>query len=107
MGKGRDTVIGQLKEFKKDVERVYGIEKMVVFGSRARGDYRKNSDIDLILVSKKFRGKSVLKRPLGLHFYWNLNLPVDFICYTPKEFEKLKKQVSLVSQALKEGIEVT
>jgi hypothetical protein len=31
---------------------------------------------------------------------------VDFICYTPEEFEKLKKEVSIVSEALKEGIEI-
>jgi hypothetical protein len=31
---------------------------------------------------------------------------VDFICYTPEEFEKLKKEVSIVSEAFKEGIEI-
>ena len=37
---------------------------------------------------------------------WPLDLPADFICYTPEEFEKLKKEVSIVSEALKEGIEI-
>jgi len=31
---------------------------------------------------------------------------VDFICYTVDEFNKLKKKISLVSTALKEGIEI-
>jgi hypothetical protein len=34
------------------------------------------------------------------------DLSADFICYTPEEFEKLKKEVSIVSEALKEGIEI-
>jgi hypothetical protein len=32
--------------------------------------------------------------------------PVDFLCYTPEEFRKLSKQISLVKQAIKEGIEI-
>ncbi|MBI2675184.1 MAG: nucleotidyltransferase domain-containing protein [Candidatus Aenigmarchaeota archaeon] len=96
----------KLREFKQAIKRRYGVEKIIFFGSRAAGNYRKYSDIDLILISKKFRGKSFLKRPLGLHFYWNLGYPVDFICYAPEEFEKLKKGITLVSQALREGIEI-
>ncbi|OGI15291.1 hypothetical protein A3K63_05080 [Candidatus Micrarchaeota archaeon RBG_16_49_10] len=84
----------------------YEIERIVFFGSRATGDYGKHSDVDLILVSKKFRGKSFLKRPLGLHRYWKMKYPVDFICYTPEEFEKLSKGVTIVQQALKKGIEI-
>jgi len=32
--------------------------------------------------------------------------PVDFLCYTPEEFEKLRKRISIVSVALKTGIEI-
>lgn len=31
----------------KDFARLYNIRKVVLFGSRARGDYKKTSDIDL------------------------------------------------------------
>lgn len=37
---------------------------------------------------------------------WNLDLPVDFIPFTPEEFNKLKKEVSIVSEALREGVEI-
>ena len=30
-----------------DLARKYQVEKVIIFGSRARGDYRKRSDIDL------------------------------------------------------------
>ncbi len=29
------------------IAKQYGVEKVILFGSRARGDYRKTSDIDL------------------------------------------------------------
>ena len=74
-------------EFKKKNQ----IEKMFLFGSRASGKVHKWSDIDLVVVSKKFRGKSILKRSPQLHIKWDLGYPVDFLCYTPEEFNKLKK----------------
>lgn len=106
MGEEKTEIVQQLKKFKSSIRKKYGVEKIVFFGSRATGKYRKESDVDLILVSKKFRGKSSLKRPLGLHDYWNLKYPVDFICYTPEEFDKLSKQITIVKQALEEGVEI-
>lgn len=99
----RNVIIKKLRAFLKKE----AIEKAILFGSFARGEARKDSDIDLILVSREFEGKSALKRPVRFYIDWNLGYPVDFLCYTPKEFNNLRKQVSIVSQALKEGIEIT
>lgn len=102
MDKKRIEIVGKLRDFLKK----HTIEKAILFGSFARGEAREDSDIDLILVSKEFEGKSALKRPVRFYIDWNLGYPVDFLCYTPKEFNNLSKQASIVSQALKEGIEV-
>jgi predicted nucleotidyltransferase len=37
------------------------IEKAILFGLYARGEAKEDSDIDLILVSKEFEGKSPLQ----------------------------------------------
>lgn len=37
---------------------------------------------DLIVISDEFEGVSPLKRPVKLYLEWNLDYPVDFICYT-------------------------
>jgi len=79
---------------------------MVFFGSRVGRKYSKWSDIDLVIVSKQFRNKKFRYRPIGFYKYWNLNYPVDFLCYTPEEFNKLKKQITIVREAVKEGIEI-
>ncbi|MBI2971945.1 MAG: nucleotidyltransferase domain-containing protein [Candidatus Aenigmarchaeota archaeon] len=110
MGKGKSEenkkIIEGVRDFKQVSKKNIGIEKIIIFGSAARGDMSEHSDVDLILVSKKFSQKSFLKRSLGLRKYWKLGYPADFICYTPEEFEREKKKVSIVSEALREGIVV-
>lgn len=98
--------IEDISRFKHQVTKQIGLKKMILFGSVAHGRAGKHSDVDLIVVSNKFKGKSQLKRPLELSRLWNFNYPVDFICYTSAEFRKLSKQVSLVSQALHDGVEI-
>ncbi len=102
MDKERIEIIKKLRAFLKK----QAIKKAILFGSYARGEAKEDSDIDLILVSEEFEGKSQLKRPVPFYLEWDLGYPVDFLCYTPKEFNNLRKQVSIVSQALKEGIEI-
>ncbi len=60
-------------------------------------------DVGLIIVSDLFKNVIPLKRPVELYLEWNLDYPVDFICYTPEEFEELSKRPSLVREALKDG----
>jgi predicted nucleotidyltransferase len=79
---------------------------MFLFGSRAWGKPHQDSDIDLIIVSPTFRKKKPLARGLNLYDHWSLDYPVDFLCYTPEEFEKLKKKITIVKEAVERGIEI-
>ncbi|ODS42601.1 MAG: hypothetical protein MSIBF_04655 [Candidatus Altiarchaeales archaeon IMC4] len=95
-----------LRQFKGEVSKGHDISKLILFGSTARGRYNKESDVDLILVGNEFKDKSILKRPVDFYLEWNLDMPVDFICFTPEEFEEKSKHIGIVSEALKEGIEI-
>ena len=55
MGCWRSTGISQrfIDELKEYCSQNEKIEKVILFGSRARGDYQKTSDIDLAVVSKQ------------------------------------------------------
>jgi predicted nucleotidyltransferase len=103
---GKKGIMSDLSRFKKELSKRIAVQKMILFGSYARGDYKKESDVDLIIVSSDFRKTRFVKRSLGFYKFWPLNLPVDYICYSPEEFEKQKKRVSIVSMALKEGVEI-
>ena len=103
MGKEKNRkIIEGIRKFKKKIK----VEKIILFGSYARGNPTEHSDIDLLLVGKRFRGKDFHERFKGLWLKWNLGLPVDFLPFTPEEFNKLKKEVSIVNEALREGIEI-
>ena len=100
------VIIEELKKFKDRINKVVFIDKFIFFGSRASGKPSKDSDIDIILVSKNFKGKKFRYRAMDLYDYWNLDYPVDFLCYSPEEFNKLKKQITIVKEAVKKGIEI-
>ncbi len=95
-----------IKKFKKKVEKDFPLDTVIFFGSRSNKNYTKDSDIDLIMVSKKFKRLNFFKRVAKMYDYWDFKYPVDFICYTPEEFDKLKKRISIVSEALEEGVMV-
>ena len=79
---------------------------MYLFGSMASGKTHRWSDVDLIVVSKRFSGKGIIDRSPNLYLKWTLDYPVDFLCYTPAEFNKLKKQITIVREAIMGGIEI-
>lgn len=108
MGKPKSEIINIVKNFKRKAAKKYGIKKAILFGSQATGKTRKWSDIDLLIVSPKIKKRVEFMSKLygEWHIKQNINYPVDFICYTPEEFNRLSKQVTIVSQAIKEGIEI-
>jgi len=76
-----------------------------LFGSRARGDHLRNSDYDVILVSTDFEGMFFTRRSALMYDFWNhWPIQIEPLCYTPEEFEAKKKQIGIVSQAVREGI---
>ncbi|MBI4162449.1 MAG: hypothetical protein HY513_02100 [Candidatus Aenigmarchaeota archaeon] len=57
----------------------------------------RNSIIDKLRMFKKNVSKDD---------YWSLRYPVDFLCYSPDEFEKQRKKITIVKQVVDEGIEI-
>lgn len=104
MGKKADA---KIKDFVKRVRKEFRIEKAIFFGSRARGDYFKNSDYDIIFVSPDFKGLFFTKRIAKMYGFWkHFPLEIEPICYTPEEFKKKSKEHGIVRTAIKEGIEI-
>jgi len=98
-----EEVIIYLEKIKKVLSRKYKIEKMLLFGSRARGDYKLNSDVDLIIISKDFQTIPFRQRPNDFLDAWFLPIDFEVLCYTPEEFLRKKKEYGIVKQAAKEG----
>ena len=103
MGKG-EIEYKALKEFVQRLKKRFDVEKVILFGSRAKGEALKDSDYDFIVVSKDFKGVFFTDRVSMLYDLWELKTPLEALCYTPQEFEKKAKEISIVREALKHGI---
>ena len=76
-------------------------EKIILFGSVARGDADPYSDIDLIVVyptTKRF-----MDRLEELYAQWNIQKAVDILAYTPEEYETLLKDSDFIKEAVEKG----
>ena len=105
MGK-KETLLKELKKFKKDLSNDLPVQKMILFGSQAKGKAHQWSDIDLLVVSNKFKKIKPYQHARDFYDHWTVGKPVDFLCYTPEEFNKLKKNLTLVRVIVNEGIEI-
>ncbi|OFV68421.1 MAG: nucleotidyltransferase [Candidatus Syntrophoarchaeum caldarius] len=96
----------EIDQFLKQVEREFKPEHIILFGSRAGEDYLEQSDYDIIVVSEMFEGIHFLNRMTMLYELWDYDFDLDILAYTPDEFEEKKKEIGIVSEAVKEGIEL-
>ena len=76
-------------------------ERIILFGSRARGDADAMSDVDLIVVYRT--DKRFLDRLDELYSIWDLPVPVDMLAYTPEEFTAMLAHSAFVVDAVREG----
>ncbi|RLG13637.1 nucleotidyltransferase [Candidatus Pacearchaeota archaeon] len=48
----REKILNELRRYKPILEKKYGIVKLGIFGSVARGDMKNSSDIDIVVEIK-------------------------------------------------------
>jgi predicted nucleotidyltransferase len=95
--------IDVLKKKLRPLFQEHKIKKAILFGSFARNDASRHSDIDLILVQNT--SLRFLDRYDGVLAAFSQALPewdVDLLIYTPSELDRISNR-RFISQALKEG----
>ncbi|MFH0955060.1 MAG: nucleotidyltransferase domain-containing protein [Candidatus Micrarchaeota archaeon] len=96
-----------VKKFRQKIAKIVDIREMLFFGSRAQGNFREDSDFDLIVVSKDFEQKPFYKRSIALYAAWKEQYPLELLCYTEKEFrEKKDNFYGIIAKAAKTGIRI-
>jgi predicted nucleotidyltransferase len=98
--------IRAIGEFLIKVEERFNPKKIILFGSRARGDHLNDSDYDVIVVSSSFRDVHFLDRLTMLFELWDYDFDLDILAYTPEEFEEKQREIGVVNEAVKEGVEL-
>lgn len=100
------------KTFKQEIKKItahlvqaYQPQKIILFGSCARGDYNKTSDIDLLIVKNTRR--RFIKR-IGdvyrLFYDFDYQIPFEPLIFTPKELEsRLAIEDFFIKEVLEQG----
>jgi predicted nucleotidyltransferase len=89
-----------IREFSRQIGEQFHAEKVILFGSHARGDVTTDSDVDLLVIGQ-FEGRSVdksveIRMKLGPRF------PVDILIRTP---EKVQQRIEMGDCFMQEIIE--
>ena len=88
-----EKLVAQLKTIFNNYKEV---EKVILFGSRARGDNKYNSDIDICIFGKGFTHLMLAKINMDIS---EINTPLSFDILS---FNELNKE-ELIHNILKEG----
>lgn len=82
-------------------------EKIILFGSRARGDNSENSDIDLLIIEKEpfNKERSRLKELARIrHAVKDTNFSKDILVYSCDEVDYWKDSVNhIIANGIREG----
>ena len=97
-------------DFEKEIQNItqqiiekYKPEKIVLFGSAARGKRDLDSDVDLLIIKKQtpLYGADRIRE---LSRIIERNIPLDLLIYRPEEFEKrVQMGDPFLKSVLKEG----
>src|SRR3989304_4699438 len=83
------------------VRRLDGVEKIIVFGSVARGTARSSADLDLIVIMHT--QERFLDRLDRVYEAAQPDVACDILVYTPEEMATLPATSGFLRHALREG----
>jgi predicted nucleotidyltransferase len=86
----KKAVLKIISDFRKALESA-GVKprKILLYGSYAAGNYRPDSDIDLVVISEDFEGKDYWQRiDLLSDAIYEVFQPIEAVAMTPREWEQ-------------------
>jgi predicted nucleotidyltransferase len=86
-------------ELSRIVDRLarFGVQRVILFGSHARGGFHEGSDIDLIVIHET--KERFIDRTATFLEIMDPQLPVDVLVYTPAEYDAMKQRRTMIVAA--------
>ncbi|MGD9156550.1 MAG: nucleotidyltransferase domain-containing protein [Bacillota bacterium] len=95
-------MIDSLQKAINSIIHVAEPDRIILFGSRSRGEQTLESDYDLLVLKKNVAKPRVLSQQIYLHFK-NIGAPIDIIVADLDNYEKLKEDPYLIYNAAAKG----
>ncbi|MDT7892314.1 MAG: nucleotidyltransferase domain-containing protein [Thermoproteota archaeon] len=113
MGKAKSAINSQkimlerAKRFVEKLKKELKLDEVYVIGSRARGDYLEDSDIDLVIICDELKGLRYIERLERISKY--AEPKIEFFVYTKDEWQnsnspyviEMKKEAKSLEELLK------
>lgn len=78
-------------------------DKIILFGSYARGDHNKNSDIDILILKKGLEKEREITGNLYMEFFnKKITIPVDLIAIDYDKYNKLNNDIGYIYKTIKQ-----
>jgi predicted nucleotidyltransferase len=92
-----------LNDIVKRIVDVADPERIILFGSAARGDSGRNSDVDLLIIKDGEDALTLMSRIYGV--MQGVGVAVDALVVSPEDVERFKNSHSLIIKpALQDGV---
>jgi predicted nucleotidyltransferase len=94
-----------LQEIVRRIVEVAQPDRIILFGSAARGEMGPDSDVDLLVV-KAVAHRGRLTEEIYMNLF-GIRVPVDVVVVTPDDIERQRDKIgSIIGPALRDGREV-
>jgi predicted nucleotidyltransferase len=95
-----------LNEIIRRVVEVAHPERIILFGSAARGQAGPDSDLDLLVVKSNVIHRRRLAQQIHLNLF-GIGIPVDIIVVTPEDIQEYRDKIgTIIGPALQEGRQI-
>ena len=96
------VAMNRIEEFGRRIGQEFGAERVVLFGSYARGVVTEDSDVDLLVIVP-FEGRSVDKS-VEIRMKLRPRFPIDLLVRTPEKVQqRLEMGDGFMREILEEG----
>ena len=93
----RDSEVAEIKSV---ISSRISVERALIFGSRAKGNFRSGSDVDISLVGAEVRHEDVLEIGYSLNEEKTLPYQFDIIVYDAIDNESLRENIDRVGREI-------
>ncbi len=94
-----------IETINKTVTQITDVQKILLFGSYARGEETTDSDIDICVITEDPRRKLELMKDMRYSIFTKIKAPLDILVYKPEEFNiRSHMKYTLEEEIAKEGV---